>query len=206
MAKVAAVLGWNAKTKTAFLEAFAVTCNVTRSCAAVGLHTAGAYKVRARDPVFRAAWDAALLEGYARLEGSVLHRALEGMEDGDSDAGGSAGDVKARGPSDAYLLGLLRLHATRVGELRGAATATPVDDAAWRARLTAQLDALWHASMPKHAPVVAAACSARRAPPPTMTTRPAQRGHDRAPHRDRCKPGASGGACRAESRPHRRAG
>jgi len=138
MMAVTPTVGWTAKVKASFLEAFAVTCNVTRSCAAVGRSTAGAYKVRSRDPAFRAAWDAALLEGYARLEGAVLHRALEGMEDsGEGDAA-----TRSRGPSDAYLLGLLRHHATRVGELRAATITTPADGEAWREKLIAQFDAL----------------------------------------------------------------
>jgi len=74
-----------------FLEALAMTGNVTTSVAAVGMSVGGAYNRRARDPAFAAGWQAALVRGYERLEELLLATALESV------GGGTVGGTVAGG-------------------------------------------------------------------------------------------------------------
>jgi hypothetical protein len=69
---------WTPLLRERFLVTLAETCNVKMACAAAGKSDVGAYKLRQRDPSFRAAWRRALGEGYARLEIQLLERALIG--------------------------------------------------------------------------------------------------------------------------------
>ena len=59
-----------------FLEHLAATCNVRRSAAAAGVTDRCVYKCRMRDAGFRAEWQAALEQGYARLEAMLLEHAM----------------------------------------------------------------------------------------------------------------------------------
>ena len=61
-----------------FLEHLAATCNVQASAAAAGVAVSTVYANRMRDPDFRADWQAALEQGYARLEAALVERALRG--------------------------------------------------------------------------------------------------------------------------------
>lgn len=61
-----------------FLAGLAETSNVTASAAAAGIDPARAYKVRRKEPAFRALWYAALLEGYEHLELETLERLRTG--------------------------------------------------------------------------------------------------------------------------------
>lgn len=70
---------WTRETQERFFEQLAATVNVAASLRAVGMSAAGAYKARGRSAQFRAAWDAALEEGYQRLEFVLLERAINGM-------------------------------------------------------------------------------------------------------------------------------
>jgi hypothetical protein len=63
-----------------FLEHLAATCNVTASARAAGVHVTTVYVCRMRDAGFRADWDAALVQGYARLEAALLERATSGRD------------------------------------------------------------------------------------------------------------------------------
>src|SRR5687767_5565515 len=67
--------GWTAARRQAFLDQLASCSNVTRAVAAAGLSVASAYELRARDPEFAVAWDAALEMGYATLESMLIDRA-----------------------------------------------------------------------------------------------------------------------------------
>lgn len=58
--------------RTYFLQALAETSNVRLSALQCGASPSRAYKARREDPEFRAAWSAALLEGYEHLEMEVL--------------------------------------------------------------------------------------------------------------------------------------
>lgn len=63
-----------------FLEHLAATCNVTASAAVAGVAVSTVYAHRMKDEAFRADWDAALAQGYARLEAALLERAARGGE------------------------------------------------------------------------------------------------------------------------------
>lgn len=64
--------------RTMFLEHLAATCNVQASATAAGVAVSTVYANRMRDPDFRADWQAALEQGYARLEAALVERALRG--------------------------------------------------------------------------------------------------------------------------------
>ncbi len=57
---------WTVERQQEFLAELAGTCNVTASARAAGVSEKTAYRRRALDPEFRAAWDAAQDQGYAR--------------------------------------------------------------------------------------------------------------------------------------------
>lgn len=80
-----------------FLDELAVTCNVRRSLALVGKSAASLYYRRRTVPGFAAAWDAALNEGYAKLEAAMISRALS-EETGEAHEGDPA--LKPMGPGD----------------------------------------------------------------------------------------------------------
>ena len=52
--------GWTGARQLKFLARLAARPDVRRACAAVGLSRQSAYRLRARDPAFAAAWDEAL--------------------------------------------------------------------------------------------------------------------------------------------------
>lgn len=65
---------WSPRVEARFLATLAATCNVKAACARAGLTAASAYNHRKRWLGFAARWDAAIEEGYARLEaGLVAH-------------------------------------------------------------------------------------------------------------------------------------
>lgn len=59
----------------AFLVELAATANISRSAAAAKLRTTGGYTYRQQNPVFRARWDAALIEGVARVRALLMEAA-----------------------------------------------------------------------------------------------------------------------------------
>jgi hypothetical protein len=61
-----------------FLEHLAATCNVTASAAAADICVGSVYRERMRNPLFREAWGAALEQGYARLEATLLEQVAGG--------------------------------------------------------------------------------------------------------------------------------
>lgn len=73
--------GWTCDKQAAFIERLGECGCVTEACAAVGMTTAGAYRLKARyDAVdFRVAWDAALDMAVGRVEDGVLARAINGV-------------------------------------------------------------------------------------------------------------------------------
>ncbi len=68
---------FSAAQRNSFLRHFAATCNVGAAAAAAGVSRSTIYKRRTRDPVFRAAWEAAQAQGYAALEAALVQRALD---------------------------------------------------------------------------------------------------------------------------------
>ena len=71
---------WPEAKSERFLEVLAETCNVTRAATEAGVSSSAAYRRRASDASFRAAWGQALSIGYAQLEMMMLERALHGVE------------------------------------------------------------------------------------------------------------------------------
>ena len=68
------------RARTVFLEHLAATCNVQESTKAARVAVSTVYANRMRDAGFRADWDAALEQGYARLEAALIERAARGAE------------------------------------------------------------------------------------------------------------------------------
>lgn len=63
---------WPAKSRAAFLDHLAATCNVTEAARSVGVFPATPHRVRRRDPGFAAQWSQALEAGYVTLETMLL--------------------------------------------------------------------------------------------------------------------------------------
>jgi hypothetical protein len=61
-----------------FCETLAETAVVAEACEAAGMGLSGAYPARRRNPVFAAAWDAALTIARERLADTLLARSMEG--------------------------------------------------------------------------------------------------------------------------------
>lgn len=72
--------GWTPARQWAFVEALAETLSVTRAAARVGMSVQSAYRLRHRVEAvdFRRAWDAALAEGWRRVEETALERVVHG--------------------------------------------------------------------------------------------------------------------------------
>ncbi len=67
---------WPAKSRAAFLDHLAATCNVTEAAKAVGVFPATPHRVRLRDPAFAEQWRQALEAGYVTLETMLISRAI----------------------------------------------------------------------------------------------------------------------------------
>jgi transposase-like protein len=80
---------WTAAVEQRFLDALAGECNVSAAARAAGFSNTSAYGRRRRLPAFRAEWDAALDEGWARLQAKLLRQAANGIAP-------AAGDGPAR--------------------------------------------------------------------------------------------------------------
>ena len=70
---------WTQARQRTFLETLAQTSNVAASERKAKMPVGSAYRERRRSPGFEAAWREALAEGYARLEHTMLERALLGI-------------------------------------------------------------------------------------------------------------------------------
>jgi hypothetical protein len=68
------------RARAAFLAELAQRGNVSAACAAAALSRAWFYEHRAADPVFAAAWDAALETAIDAMELEARRRAVEGVE------------------------------------------------------------------------------------------------------------------------------
>jgi hypothetical protein len=66
---------WSPRVEERFLATLAATCNVKAACAAVGLTAASAYGHRKRWAAFERKWDAAVEDGYVRLEMGLIEAA-----------------------------------------------------------------------------------------------------------------------------------
>lgn len=70
--------GWTGERIAAFCETLAETAVVAEACDAARMGISGAYAARRRNPVFAAAWDAALTIARQRLADTLLARSMEG--------------------------------------------------------------------------------------------------------------------------------
>jgi len=70
--------GWTGEKMAIFCEALAETAVVAEACDAARMGISGAYAARRRNPVFAAAWDAALSIARERLADTLLARSMEG--------------------------------------------------------------------------------------------------------------------------------
>lgn len=71
---------WTDAAEARFLETLAATCNVTRSARAAGFSTVAIHRRRSLDATFADRWQAALAQGYVRLEMEMVRRANEALE------------------------------------------------------------------------------------------------------------------------------
>ncbi|MCY7280166.1 MAG: hypothetical protein LH610_04590 [Sphingomonas bacterium] len=66
---------WTDEAEALFLDHLAASCNVTASAASAGFSKEALYRRRRTDPDFADRWQAALEQGYVRLEMMLLHGA-----------------------------------------------------------------------------------------------------------------------------------
>ncbi len=71
---------WTDEAEEIFLDSLGASCNVTLSAKATGFSREAIYKRRRRDPRFAERWQAALAQGYARLEAALVKAAIDTME------------------------------------------------------------------------------------------------------------------------------
>ena len=71
---------WSEEAEALFLDHLAATCNVTASAEAAGFSREAIYKRRRHDPGFAERWQAALEQGYARIEMALVRRAADALE------------------------------------------------------------------------------------------------------------------------------
>jgi len=71
---------WTDAIEQDFLDHLATTSNVRASCEAAGIGSDAVYRRRREHPDFERKWDAALAQGYARLEMGVVCAAAESVE------------------------------------------------------------------------------------------------------------------------------
>lgn len=99
-----------------FLDHLAQRCNVNEALAVSGLPSSSLYLKRRSCAKFRAAWDAALEQGYSRLEAELLDRALNGEHQQVLNRKGDI--VTLKKVSNALGLALLKQHGVRVAAIR----------------------------------------------------------------------------------------
>lgn len=113
---------WTDAAEALFLDHLAASCNVKASADAAGFSTVAIYNRRRADPAFATRWQAALEQGYARIEMLLVHRAEQALETGLPNADSP---IVTMTVSDA--LNVLKLHRAAV---KGDGARAP----GWRAR------------------------------------------------------------------------
>ena len=129
-AKPAGTSRSTASRRTAFLRAVNETCSVVLAARAAGRSVATCYRWRAEHGPFAAAWDAALVNGYDRLQSALLSHALKTMESGLGDDavvadGEEAGAVERRSYGREELHLASELLVRRAGGDKGAGRTRP---------------------------------------------------------------------------------
>lgn len=71
---------WTDEAETIFLDHLAASCNVKLSADASGFSTVAIYNRRRSDPGFAERWQAALEQGYARIEMALVKSATDALE------------------------------------------------------------------------------------------------------------------------------
>jgi hypothetical protein len=106
---------WSPEAEEMFFDALAASCNVKASAAEVGFTTFTVYRQRRLRPEFAAKWQAALEQGYARLEMALVEAAADSVSGGDFDADRPIPKMTA-----GEAVGLLKMHKAEVrGERAG---------------------------------------------------------------------------------------
>lgn len=112
---------WTDEAEARFLDRLASSCNVTLSAEAAGFSKECIYRRRRQDPAFAERWQAALDQGYARIEMALVRRAADALDGVAPDPGTPFPEMTVQ---DAIVL--LKLHGSAVkGEGRAPG---------WRAR------------------------------------------------------------------------
>ena len=105
--------GWTKARRDLFLTELAATCNVSAALRKVGMSGGGLYRYRRQSAEFRAEWQEALAEGYAKLEMALLDRAINGTVKPVFNAGKQVGEITEY--SDAVAMRLLTAHKDSAG-------------------------------------------------------------------------------------------
>jgi hypothetical protein len=71
---------WSDEAEEKFLDQLAASCNVSAAAEAAGFTRYSTYKRRRRDPAFARRWQAAIEQGYARIEAMLVERASNSLE------------------------------------------------------------------------------------------------------------------------------
>ncbi|WP_313809542.1 hypothetical protein [Sphingobium sp.] len=113
--------GWTPRRRRLFMEALAMTCNVSEAARVAGKSVSSVYAQKQRDPGFAREWREALCIAYDELETLLLRKSLFGSEQEEIALDGE-GAVKGRKVKRdlplAIGLRLLLAHAGEVAETR----------------------------------------------------------------------------------------
>ncbi len=105
---------WNCAIEAAFIAHLDATANVRGAARAVGFSTTAIYARRKTDPAFRKAWDAALEQGYARIEMGLIAKASQLLEPDEAEV------IDPPDMSIPDAMNLLKLHRSTVHGRAGA--------------------------------------------------------------------------------------
>lgn len=136
---------WDEEVKQQFLDVLAATCNVRAAARAVAMTDRGAYGVRARDPAFAAAWNAALEQGYSELEMLLLRQSIHGstMTETVEDGEGRRKQVKTvHSYPHGMAMQLLSAHRKSVEDVRAAQTGNQAGSEQIRAEIQVKIAAM----------------------------------------------------------------
>lgn len=136
---------WTPRVEARFLATLAATCNVTASCAEVGMTPASAYAHRKRWRRFAELWDDAVADGYARIEIALLDNGLNLFSEQELPP-----ETPLRGMDVAQAIHLLHMHKHGVlglGKAPGERWKPPpsLDDPAIRASILRKIAAVVNA-------------------------------------------------------------
>lgn len=70
---------WNAEAEKLFLDHLASSCNITASAKKAGFTREAVYRRKRKDSAFAERWQAAIAQGYARIESLLIRRAEDSL-------------------------------------------------------------------------------------------------------------------------------